>query len=68
MTKDETIKEMYLIVDEKLTKEQLKLVKNQDYIMLVDKIMNYEVKIADMKNMSKDELFDMLIGQMRLDV
>ena len=57
---------MLIIAEDKLSKEQKGILKQDDYERILDKLISRELSLANMRFLSSDELFDLFVGQLRM--
>jgi hypothetical protein len=57
---------MLIIAEDKLSREQKGILKQDDYERILDKLISRELSLANMRFLSSDELFDLFVGQLRM--
>lgn len=57
---------MLIIAEDKLSREQKEILKQNDYERILEKLISHEISLANMRFLSSDELFDLFVGQLRM--
>lgn len=57
---------MLILVEDKLSKEQKNQVRQDDYERILEKLVSREVSLSNLRFLSSDELFDLFVGQLRM--